>query len=111
MSKEIKKKSNNNFEVLQNLNLQSDLQDVKSSFNIKTGIASFTGAKDGYQYTTIVKREQYGITQTMHKFEKNLSLNELVQQVKDLTAQGYKQRETAELLGISQASVSKYSRM
>jgi len=85
-------------------------QNVKTSINTKTGTASITGSKDGYQYTTTVKREKHGVVQTQASFETNLGKEALISQVKQLLKEGYRQREVADMLGISQSLVSKYSR-
>lgn len=112
MNNKLKKKDPNN--VLQMLNdfiIQTGMENVKTSINTKTGTASITGTKDGYQYTTTVKREKNGIINTHASFEINLGKEALVFQVKQLIKQGYRQREVADMLGISQSLVSKYSRL
>ena len=87
------------------------LENVKMNCNTKTGTACVTGTKDGYQYTTTMKKEANGMIQTNTSFECNLGKEALVSQVKSLLQQGYKQREVADMLGISQSLVSKYSRL
>lgn len=44
-------------------------------------------------------------------FEVNVSEGALIEQIKELRGQGHKQLEIADMLGISQLLVSKYSRM
>ena len=41
-------------------------------------------------------------------FEKNLGKDGLKKQIKELYSQGYKQREIADMLGVSQSTVSNY---
>lgn len=87
------------------------LENVKTSFNSKTGTASITGIRDGIQYTTTLKTQKNGIIQTSSQFDvENISKKALKMQIKDLKKQGYKQREIAEMLGISQPTVSNYLR-
>ena len=87
------------------------LENVKTNFNSKTGTASVTGNRDGFQYTTTLKRQKNGIIQTSSQFDvENMTKNALEMQIKELKRQGYKQREIAEMLGISQPTVSNYLR-
>jgi transcriptional regulator len=51
------------------------------------------------------------MVQNQSCFESNLGKEALVSQVKSLRKQGYKQQEIADMLGISQSLVSKYSRI
>ena len=97
-------------QTLENFISQTGLENVKTSINTKTGTASITGSKDGYQYTTTVNREKHGVVQTQASFETNLGKGALISQVKQLLKEGYRQREVADMLGISQSLVSKYSR-
>ena len=96
--------------TLENFIFQTGLDNVKTYINTKTGTASITGSKGGYQYTTTVKREKHGVVQTQASFETNLGKEALISQVKQLLKEGYRQREVADMLGISQSLVSKYSR-
>ena len=95
-------------QTLENFIFQTGLENVKTSINTKTGTASITGSKGGY--TTTVKREKHGVVQTQASFETNLGKEALISQVKQLLKEGYRQREVADMLGISQSLVSKYSR-
>lgn len=106
--------SANNSNVLETLHdfiSKTGLDDVKTSINTKTGTASITGTKDGFQYTTTVKRKEKGVIQTQTSFDTNLGKEALVLQVKELLNDGYRQQEVADMLGISQSLVSKYSRL
>lgn len=99
------------FQALEDFVSKTGLENVKTTYNTKTGTACIVGSKDGYQYTTTMQREMHGMVQTQSCFESNLGKEALVSQVKSLLQQGYKQREVADMLGISQSLVSKYSRM
>lgn len=101
----------NAIQMLENFVAQTGLENVKTTLNTKTGTASITGTKGGYQYTTTMQKEPHGMVQTQSTFECNLGKDALVSQVKSLLRQGYKQREVADMLGISQSLVSKYSRL
>lgn len=92
---------------------QTGLDDVVTNINTKTNTASITGSKDGYQYTTTVKQEDFGVVRTQAVFEKGIGIGKeaLASQIKDLLKQGYTQRVVATMLGVSQSLVSKYSRM
>ena len=106
-----KKEQISGFQALENFVNQTGLENVKTTYNTKTGTACIVGNKDGYQYTTTMQKEVHGVVQTQSRFESNLGKEALVSQVKSLLKQGYKQREVADMLGISQSLVSKYSRM
>lgn len=110
-NKMVKKEQISGFQALENFVKQTGLENVKTTYNTKTGTACITGTKDGYQYTTTMQKETYGVIQTQSCFEFNLGKDALVSQVKRLRQQGYKQREVADMLGISQGLVSKYSRL
>ena len=98
----VKKGQVSALQALENFISQTGLKNVKTSIN--------TGSRDGYQYTTTVKREKHGVVQTQASFETNLGKEALISQVKQLLKEGYRQREVADMLGISQSLVSKYSR-
>lgn len=111
MSNEIvKNQSQNVLTAISNLVSNIGLNDVKTNFNSKAGIASVTGNKDGIQYTTTLTKQLYGVVQTTSQFATNLGKDALVAQSKDLSKQGYKQQQIADMLNISQATVSKYLR-
>ena len=88
---------------------QTGLNDTKMTINSKTGTVSITGIKDGYQYTTTMQQEKHGSVVKNSSFEVNIGKEALIEQIKDLRREGYKQIEIAEMLGISQSLVSKYS--
>ena len=90
---------------------QTGLNDAKMTINSKTGTVSIIGRKDGYQYTTTMQQEKHGSVVKNSSFEVNIGKEALIEQIKDLRREGYKQIEIAEMLGISQSLVSKYSRM
>lgn len=109
MSHEIIKKQQQNVlsainEVISNIGLD----DVKTSFNSKTGTASVTGNRNGIQYTTTLKRQQHGVIQTNSQFDTNVGKDALITQVKELYKQGYKQQQIADMLNISQTTVHNY---
>ena len=106
----MKKQSQNILTVIDNLISDVGLNDVKTSFDSKTGIASVIGNKDGFQYTTTLTRHLHGVVQTTTQFATNLGKEALISQIKDLRKQGYKQQQIADMLKISQATVSKYLR-
>lgn len=107
----VKKGQVSGFQALENFVRQTGLENVKTTYNTKTGTACIVGTKNGYQYTTTIQKERRGMIQKQLCFESNLSKDALVSQVKSLLKQGYKQREVADMLGISQSLVSKYSRL
>ena len=86
------------------------LEDVKTQFNSKTGTASITGHRNGIQYTTTLSSQPEGVIQTNSMFNKNMGKDALEIQIKKLKKEGYKQTEIAEMLGISQPTVSNYLR-
>lgn len=51
-----------------------------------------------------------GVVQTTTQFATNLGKEALISQIKALRKQGYKQQQIADMLKISQATVSKYLR-
>ena len=111
MSKDLmKKQSQNILTVIDNLISDVGLNDVKTSFDSKTGIAIVIGNKDGFQYTTTLTKHLHGVVQTTTQFATNLGKEALISQIKDLRKQGYKQQQIADMLKISQATVSKYLR-
>ena len=83
------------------------LNDVKQSFNSKAGIATVSGTKDGIQHTI---KQLHGVIQTTAQFAVNMGRDALIAQAKDLSKQGYKQQQIALMLGVSQATISKYLR-
>ena len=111
MGNNLVKKGINVIQMLENFVAQTELENVKTTLNTKTGTASITGSKDGYQYTTTMQKETHCMVRTESMFECNLLKEALISQVKNLRRQGYKQQEIADMLGISQSLVSKYSRM
>ena len=64
---------------------------------------------DGFQYTTTLTKHMNGVVQTTTQFATNLGKEALISQIKALRKQGYKQ-QIADMLKISQATVSKYLR-
>lgn len=110
MSNLIKKQSSNILVAVKNFVSEVGLNDVKTVFDSKTGIASIIGNKDGIQYTTTLTKHANGIIQTTTQFATNLGKEALSSQIKALRKQGYKQQQIADMLKISQATVSKYLR-
>lgn len=106
----MKKQPKNILTVMDNLVSDIGLNDVKTTFDSKTGIASVIGSKDGFQYTTTLTKHMNGVVQTTTQFATNLGKEALISQIKALRKQGYKQQQIADMLKISQATVSKYLR-
>ncbi|BFL11144.1 helix-turn-helix domain-containing protein [[Clostridium] hylemonae] len=106
----MRKKSKNILTAINSLVSDIGLNDVKTTFDSKTGIASVIGNKDGFQYTTTLTKHMNGIVQTTTQFGTNLGKEALISQIKDLRKQGFKQQQIADMLKISQATVSKYLR-
>lgn len=109
MSNELDKNhSQNILAAINDLVSSIELQDVKTTFNSKTGTASITGNRDGIQYTTTLKKQSNGVVQTTSYLDINLSRVALKSQIKELRKQGFKQQQIADMLNISQATVSNY---
>ena len=106
----MKKQPKNILTVMDNLVSDIGLNDVKTTFDSKTGIASVIGNKDGFQYTTTLTKHMNGVVQTTTQFATYLGKEALISQIKALRKQGYKQQQIADMLKISQATVSKYLR-
>jgi CRP-like cAMP-binding protein len=88
----------------------SGLQDVKTRMDSRKGTAIIAGSRDGIQYTTTVQRNKYGATRTVSQYDTNIGRDAMIEQVKELRRQRYTQQEIADMLGISQATVSIYLR-
>ena len=106
----IKKQPQNILNVINNFISDIGLNDVKTNFDSKTGIVSVVGNKDGFRYTTTLTKHMNGVVQTTTQFAPNLGKEALISQIKHLRKQGYKQQQIADMLKISQATVSKYLR-
>lgn len=106
----MKKQAQNILTAINDLVSDIGLNDVKTNFDSKTGIASVIGNKDGFQYTTTLTKHINGVVQTTTQFATNLGKEALITQIKDLRKQGFKQKQIADMLKISQATVSKYLR-
>lgn len=109
-NKIVKRQSQHLLVVISDLISQIGLSNVKQSFNSKAGVATITGTKDGIQHTITLTKQLHGVIQTTAQFATNLGRDALIAQAKDLRKQGYKQQQIAHMLGISQATVSKYLR-
>lgn len=90
---------------------KNNLNDVKVMVDSKAGTMSVVGNNGGYRYTTTFQKKTYGDIVTNTEFQMNLGKEALVEQVKRLRKEGRKQKEIAEMLGISQGLVSRYSRL
>lgn len=106
----IKNQSTNILDEINKFVSNTGLINVKTTFNSKTGIASISGNKDGFQYTTTLSKHKNGIVKTTTEFVINVGKDGLISQIKALRKQGYKQQQIADMLNISQATVSKYLR-
>lgn len=89
----------------------SNFEDLKYSFDNKKGVGTISGFLDGAKCTTTIKLEKNGFVQTNSRFDTDISKSDLIEQVKSLYSQGYKQRQIAEMLNISQSTVSKYLKL
>ena len=58
-----------------------------------------------------MQQEKHGNIVKNSSFEVNIGKGALVEQMKELRKDGYKQLEIANMLGVSQSLVSKYLRM
>lgn len=101
----------NTFILFLNSNNYCNFDDVKYSCDQKKGIATISGISNGARCTTTIKLEENGIIQTNSSFDMNISKSNLIEQVKSLYRQGYKQRQIADMLNISQSTVSKYLKL
>lgn len=110
MSNDIQKRGSGILGAINNYINDLGLEDVKTSANAKTKTATITGRKDGMQYTTTIQQNSYGATKTVSQYNVNIGREAMIEQVKELRRHGYKQQEIADMLGISQASVSVYLR-
>lgn len=106
-----KQKSENVLALVKEFIEQTGLGDAKMTLNSKTGTVSIIGSKGGYQYTTVMQQEKQGKLVKNTTFAVNVGKEALVEQIKDLRGEGYKQSEIADMLGVSQALVSKYLRL
>lgn len=107
-NKIIKNQPQDVFIAISNLIENIGLKDVITNINSKTGTVSIIGSKAGFQYTTTLTKQLNGTVKTTTKFATNLGKDALKSQIKDLKKQGYKQQQIADMLKISQATVSKY---
>lgn len=110
MSNELANKSTSISEKFQDFVNAVGLDDVKMAINTKNGTTTISGHKEGLQYTTTIKQEAKGMIQTSSQFDVNMSKDLLSEQIKELRKQGYKQKDIANMLGVSQATVSNYGR-
>lgn len=65
-------------------------------------------SQDGHRYTMTEKQGNLGVVQTRTSFKVSQNKEEKIFQVRQLSQEGYKQNEIADMLGVSQSSVSKY---
>ena len=86
----------------------NNFKDVRTYYDEKKGLATITGEKDGIQYTTTMKEEKYGCIKTDTQFICDMDKSQKKEQVKSLLKQGFTQNQIANMLKISQSSVSKY---
>lgn len=94
MSNNLEKKEGQNvLTAISDFVINVGLDNVKTSINTKTGVASITGNKDGIQYTTTLTNCSSGVVQTTSKFVINASKEVLIFQVKELKRQGFTQTE------------------
>lgn len=83
-----------------------NLQNLKTSTDETKGIAVISGEKDGQIYSLTIQSNPYGVTQLATEYYKPSQKADLMPEVKRLYKDGYKQKEIATMLGISQSTVS-----
>ena len=98
----------NMLEALNEMMSKIQLSDVKAQINTKAGTVSITGHRNGIQYTTTLSKQPEGVIQTSSKLKKEIGSDALKNQIHNLRKDGFKQTEIANMLGVSQPTVSKY---
>ncbi|SEH26242.1 helix-turn-helix domain-containing protein [Selenomonas sp. KH1T6] len=83
-----------------------ELQNLKTSTDEAKGIAILSGEKDNKTYSVTIQANQFGVTQIATEYSKPAKKTDLMPEVKRLYKDGYKQKEIATILGISQTTVS-----
>lgn len=106
----IKRDTNDALEAMNDFVNKVGLDNVKTAFDSKRGVISVMGSKDGLHYTTTVTRSLGGVSKNTTEFLTNLGKEALEIQIKDLRKQGLTQQRIADILNVSQATVSKYLR-
>lgn len=89
----------------------NNLKNVKMKVDQAKGTAIITGEKDMFIYSTTIKKEPHGYIKTNTEFPSNMTKEEKIEQIKSLLNKGYTQNQIADILGISQALVSKYKNL
>lgn len=110
MKNELKKSDNGILSVLGKFVKDTGLQDVRTKLDSRTGTATITGNRDGMQYTTTIQHNRCGATKTISQYDTSVGRGAMIEQVKELHRQGYRQTEIADMLGVSQGTVSNYLR-
>ena len=102
-----KKKSYLDDFVYQNFN---QLSDGKLILDKNKGTAVFSGKKNGNIYTVSIEESEYGRAKTETIYEDLARKSDYKDEVKRLSKQGFRQKDIALRLGISQSLVSKLSK-
>lgn len=85
----------------------NSIEEVTYKVNKKKGIINISGKKNDIVFSATKNLfDNNGIMQITSKFNKDISKNEKVKYIKDLSKKGLRQQEIANMLGISQAYVS-----
>ncbi len=97
-------------EFLTDYTKKSDLDDIEVHINVKKGLATISGHKNGIRATTTISIEQSQDQTTKADDDRALTKRILTDTVKRLHSDGFTQKEIARIMGISQSSVSIYLR-
>ena len=83
------------------------LSGAKTQYDARSGTATITGIKDGVRCTTTLRQDTPDFDKKV-KHSTTIGREAAVEQVKELYRQGYRQVDIAEMLDISQSTVSTY---
>lgn len=111
MSKDIiEKKQGDIIGAMNSFVSEVPLENLSMQYNEKTKTASISGQLRGVLYTTTLKAIPDGVIKTTTQIDVSAGKDVLIQQAIDLKKQGYTQKQIAEMLGVSQATISNYLR-
>ncbi len=85
------------------------LSSAKTQYDARSGTATITGIKDGVRCTTTLRPDTPDSDKKV-KHSTTIGREAAIEQVKELYRQGYRQVDIAEMLDISQSTVSTYLR-
>lgn len=101
------KDSNSLLTLIEQQLKDDDIEEVSYKISKKKKIVNITGKKANELFTiTRCLFDGDGIVQNLSKFNTNISKSNKEKHIKSLSDKGYKQKEIASMLGISQAQVS-----